>query len=63
MRCCARALDKALHQRCVRACAECMDVPNPYPIFKAELDSNMMGNKAPIGIWSHSTATGYLTKA
>ena len=40
-----------------------MDVPNPYPIFKAELDSNMMGNKAPIGIWSHSTATGYLTKA
>ena len=41
---------------------DCMDVPNPYAIYKAELDRNMKGNKAPVGIFVH-TSTGYLTQS
>ena len=44
-------------------CAACMDVPNPYSVYKNEFDNNVKGNKAPVGIYVHSTATQYLTKA
>jgi hypothetical protein len=40
-----------------------MDPPNPYKILKAEFDRNYAANRAPVGIWTHSSATGYLTKA
>lgn len=38
-----------------------MDPPNPYKILKAEFDRNYIANRAPVGIWTH-TSTGYLTK-
>ena len=38
-----------------------MDPANPYKVLKAELDRNYKANRAPIGIWTH-TSTGYLTK-
>jgi hypothetical protein len=38
-----------------------MDPPNAFAVLKAELDNNMRGNKAPVGIWTHSITTGYLT--
>jgi peptidoglycan/xylan/chitin deacetylase (PgdA/CDA1 family) len=38
-----------------------MDPPNPYKVLKAEFDRNYAANRAPVGIWTH-TSTGYLTK-
>lgn len=38
-----------------------MDPPNAYSVLKAEFDRNYSGNRAPVGIWTH-TSTGYLTK-
>jgi hypothetical protein len=40
-----------------------MDPPNAYKILKAELHRNYKSHRAPIGIWTHSTSTGYLNKA
>jgi len=40
-----------------------MDPPNAYKVLKAELDRNYKNHRAPIGIWTHSTSTGYLNKA
>jgi len=40
-----------------------MDPPNAYKVLKAELDRNYNANKAPVGIWTHSTSTGFLNKA
>ena len=38
-----------------------MDPSNPYQTLKAEFDRNYAANRAPVGIWTH-TSTGYLTK-
>jgi peptidoglycan/xylan/chitin deacetylase (PgdA/CDA1 family) len=37
-----------------------MDPPNAYTVLKREFDRNYDGNRAPIGIWTHSTTTNYL---
>lgn len=44
------------------AASDVMDYPNAYENYKRELDRNMKGNRAPVGIFTHSTTTGYLTK-
>ncbi len=38
-----------------------MDPASPYKVLKAEFDRNYAANRAPVGIWTH-TSTGYLTK-
>lgn len=38
-----------------------MDPQKPYKVLKAEFDRNYKANRAPVGIWTH-TSTGYLTK-
>lgn len=40
-----------------------MDPPNAYSVLKAELNRNYKSHRAPVGIWTHSTATNYLNKA
>lgn len=45
------------------ATPDMMDPTNPYTTLKREFDRNYRGNRAPVGIWTHSTATNYLTKA
>ena len=39
-----------------------MDPPNAFSVLKREYDRNVKGNKAPIGIWTHSTTTQFLNK-
>lgn len=38
-----------------------MDPVNPYKVLAAEFKRNYLANRAPIGIWSH-TSTGHLKK-
>lgn len=37
-----------------------MDPPNAYKVLKAELKRNYNANRAPVGIWTHSTSTRFL---
>lgn len=39
--------------------SDLMDPENPYDILKAEFKRRYKGNRAPLGIWTH-TSTGYL---
>lgn len=39
-----------------------MDPPNAYRTLKRELDRNYKANRAPVGIWTHSTSTNFLNK-
>lgn len=45
------------------ATSDLMDPTTPFVTLKRELDRNLVGNRAPVGAWTHSSATDYLTKA
>lgn len=42
------------------ATSDLMDPSNAFSVLKREFDRNYAGNRAPVGIWTHSSANGYL---